>query len=219
MADKNISVSMFTLGIVGTNCYYVYRNDITDEQGLKHVVFFDPATNGARIFDTLSEKGFVVDLILLTHGHFDHIGGVEELKRLSGAKVGVYEKEQALCKDTYLNLSNDYGMNLSVTPDILYKDGEIIEVAGMKMKLIATPGHTSGSCCFYFEEGGFLISGDTLFEESIGRTDFPTSSTSQLIRSVNEKLFSLDDETVCYPGHGEITTIGHEKRYNPFVRF
>ena len=123
-----------------------------------------------------------------------------------------------MCTDAYLNLSNDYGMHLKVTPDGYYKDGEIIKAAGMSCKLIATPGHTSGSCCYYFEEGDILISGDTLFEESVGRTDFPTSSTSELIRSINEKLFELPDDTIVYPGHGEVSTIGHEKMYNPFVR-
>ena len=108
-------------------------------------------------------------------------------------------------------------MTDTVTPDYLYEDGEVISAAGMSAKLIATPGHTSGSCCFYFEEDGILISGDTLFDESVGRTDFPTSSTGELIRSVKEKLFVLPEDTVVYPGHGEVTTIGHEKLYNPFI--
>ena len=127
------------------------------------------------------------------------------------------EKEQGLCNDLYLNLSNTFGSSVTITPDIVYYDEDIIETAGISCKLIATPGHTSGSCCYYFEENGILISGDTLFEESVGRTDFPTSSTSELVRSINEKLFCLPDDTLVYPGHGEMTTIGHEKEYNPFV--
>ena len=122
-----------------------------------------------------------------------------------------------MCSDPYLNLSNDYGMNLKVTPDLTYKDGDTIEAAGLSFKVLFTPGHTSGGCCYYCEEGGFVIAGDTLFEESVGRTDFPTSSTSELLRSINDKLFTLPDATLVYPGHGETTTIEHEKEYNPFV--
>ncbi len=217
MGTKNIQVGCFTLGMVGTNCYFVFDDNCEDADGKKHCVFFDPADRGDLIYDKLTEKGYVVDLILLTHGHFDHIGGVEKLRELTGAKVGCHEKEVGMCNDAYLNLSNDYGMHLKITPDITYKDGDIIEAAGLTFKVLFTPGHTSGGCCYYSEEANIVIAGDTLFEESVGRTDFPTSSTSELLRSINEKLFTLPDDTYVYPGHGEITTIGHEKEYNPFV--
>ena len=216
MAKRKLNVGLLTLGMVATNFYFVFDPEKIDENGKKHVICFDPGDRGKYIYDYLSEKDFVVDLILLTHGHFDHIGGVEELKELTGAKVGCYEKEIAICQDPHLNLSNYYGMNLGITPDVTYKDGDIIEAADLSCKLIATPGHTSGGCCYYFEDADILISGDTLFEESVGRTDFPTSSTSELVRSVTERLFVLPDETYVYPGHGEMTTIGHEKEYNPF---
>jgi glyoxylase-like metal-dependent hydrolase (beta-lactamase superfamily II) len=217
MSDKKVQVGMFTIGMIGTNCYFVFDENRVDEDGFMHCVFFDPADRGARIHDELLKKKIKVDLILLTHGHFDHIGGVDELKKLSGAKVGCYIKEEAICKDPYLNLSNDFGTHLTVKPDIFYSDGEEISAAGLTMKVIATPGHTSGGCCYYFENDGILISGDTLFEESVGRTDFPTSSTSELIRSIKERLFVLPDDTRVYPGHSGVTTIGHEKQYNPFV--
>ena len=100
--------------------------------------------------------------------------------------------------------------------DVYVKDGQTLELAGISLRVIATPGHTQGSCCYYAEEAGILVAGDTLFQESVGRSDFPTGSSSTLIRSVQDKLFALPDETRVYPGHGESTTIGHEKRYNPF---
>ncbi len=209
MAESEVQVGLITLGMVGTNCYFVVKDG--------HCVVFDPADKGDKIYQILQEKELTVDLILLTHGHFDHIAGADKLRELTGAKIGCYIKEQALCKDIYLNVSNMFGCNATINPDIYYEDGDVIEAAGIKMKLIATPGHTSGSCCFYIEEEKILICGDTLFEESVGRTDFPTSSTSELIRSIKDKLFCLPDDTVCYPGHGELTTIGHEKLYNPFV--
>lgn len=218
MGDTTIEVGSMTLGMIGTNCFFVYKKNHENDEAKKHCIFFDPADKGEKIYDALNEHGFVIDMILLTHGHFDHIGGADKLRELSGAKLYCYEKEQALCQDAYLNLSNDYGMHLKVRPDGYFKDGDVIEAAGVSCRLIATPGHTSGSCCYYFEEGHILISGDTLFEESVGRTDFPTSSMSDMLRSVNEKLFVLPDDTVVYPGHGDITTIGHEKMYNPFAQ-
>jgi glyoxylase-like metal-dependent hydrolase (beta-lactamase superfamily II) len=217
MADKSTQVGMITLGMAATNCYFVFDEDAKFEDGKKHCIVFDPGDKGAKIYEFLTKEDLVVDLILLTHGHFDHIGGVDELRELTGAKVGCYIKEQALCKDIYLNVSDVYGLDFSVTPDIFYEDEAEIEAAALKCKLIATPGHTSGGCCYYFEKDNILISGDTIFEESIGRTDYPTGSLSELIRSVREKLFCLPDETIVYPGHGELTTIGHEKAYNPFI--
>lgn len=217
MGEHNIQVGCMTLGMVATNCYFVFDEKNVDSDGKKHGVFFDPADKGDKIYDTLTEKGFVIDLILLTHGHFDHIGGAEKLRELSKAKVGCLDKEMAMCNDPYLNLSNDFGAHCKVTPDITYRDGNVVEAAGLSFKVLATPGHTSGGCCYYCKEGNFVIAGDTLFEESVGRTDFPTSSTSELLRSINDKLFTLPDATLVYPGHGETTTIEHEKENNPFV--
>ena len=216
MSKHNIQVGVLTLGMIATNCYFVFDADRIDENGKKHVVVFDPADAGKRIFEELSKNDLVVDLILLTHGHFDHIMGIPELKELTGAKVGCYEKEAAICSDPHLNLSVSFGNNFGIKPDVTYKDGDIIEAAGLSFKLIATPGHTSGGCCYYIEDDNVLISGDTLFEESVGRTDLPTGSISQLKHSIAEKLAPLPDDTVVYPGHGASTTIGHERDYNPF---
>ena len=115
-----------------------------------------------------------------------------------------------------MNVSEMAGRACTVSADEYLKDGQEIEVAGMTLQVIATPGHTGGSCCYYLKEAGFLLSGDTLFQESVGRTDFPTGSMSSLVRSIKEKLFVLPDEVKVYPGHGGATTIGYEKENNPF---
>ena len=200
------------LGIVQTNCYFVYK------EGTSDVIFFDPADKGDYIYKTLKEKGFNVAGILLTHGHFDHIWGTNKLRELSGAPIYAYEGEKQLCEDAVINVSEQVGRPYTVAADRYLKDGEEITIAGMTCKLIATPGHTAGSCCYYFEDDKILISGDTLFEESVGRTDLATGSMSAIVRSIKEKLFVLPDDVKVYPGHGNITEIGHEKRYNPFCQ-
>ena len=209
MAD--LKIGRIVLGSVSTNCYFVY------EEGKSKAIVFDPADRGEHIYRGLKDKGLFVAAILLTHGHFDHIWGVEELKKLSGAKVYAWEKEEKLCKSPKLNISEAAGKACSITPDVLLKDEEEICIAGLSCKLLATPGHTEGSCCYYFEKDKILLSGDTLFQESVGRTDFPTGSMSRLVRSVREKLLTLPDEVKVYPGHGDVTTIGFEKKNNPFI--
>lgn len=208
---KELKIGRIVLGMCQTNCYFVY------EEGNSRVIVFDPADKGDYIFNGLKEKGFTVEAILLTHGHFDHIWGVEQLRELSGAKVYAYENEKELCEDASLNVSKGAGRACTVKADEYVKDGEEITAAGISCRLIATPGHTGGSCCYYFENDKILISGDTLFQESVGRTDLPTGSMSMLVRSVKEKLLPLPEEVKVYPGHGESTTIGYEKKYNPFL--
>lgn len=217
---SDLKIERMVLGIYQTNCYFVYR------KGYPEVIVIDPADQGDKIADTLADKGLVVAAILITHGHFDHIWGCEALKQAADARakelgrkpVKIYacEAEKELLKDPYQNVSKQMRRPCTVDADVYVKDSEEITEAGITCKVIATPGHTTGGCCYYFEEAGFLVCGDTLFLESVGRTDFPTGSESQLIRSVREKLFLLPDETDVYPGHGDSTTIGHEKKYNPF---
>ncbi len=115
-----------------------------------------------------------------------------------------------------MNVSEQAGRACATFADVYVKDGEEYTLAGMEFRVIATPGHTAGGACYYFAEAGILISGDTLFEESVGRTDFPTGSMGTLVRSIREKLFVLPEDTRVYPGHGDSTVIGHEKEHNPF---
>lgn len=206
-----LKIGRIMLGVCQTNCYFVY------EEGKTQVLFFDPADKGEYIYKALEEKGFSIAAIFLTHGHFDHIWGAEELRRLSGAELYAYEGEKELCADSSMNVSKAAGRACTIVPDQFLKDGERITIAGITLEVIATPGHTSGGCCYYFETDKILISGDTLFQESVGRTDFPTGSMSRLVRSIKEKLLLLPEDVKVYPGHGESTTIGHEKQNNPFI--
>lgn len=209
MAD--LKIGKITMGICQTNCYFVY------EEGKNEVLFFDPADSGDYIYQCLKDKGFTIAAILLTHGHFDHIWGVSKLKELTGAKVYALDTEEALCKSAKLNVSAAAGRACELVPDVLLRDEEIITLSEIPLQVLATPGHTEGSCCYYFEKDKLLISGDTLFQESVGRTDLPTGSMSKLVRSVREKLMVLPEEVKVYPGHGEATTIGFEKKNNPFL--
>lgn len=205
-----IKIGKIMMGVCQTNCYFLY------EEGKNEVIFVDPADHGDVIYEKLEKAGFKVAGILLTHGHFDHIWGLKRLKELSGAKVYAYRGEKDLLNDAVLNISEQCGRPYTCDADIYLEDGDSVTIAGMTAKLIATPGHTKGSCCYYFEEDKILVAGDTLFEESVGRTDFATGSASEIVRSIKEKLFVLPEDVTVYPGHGNMTTIEHEKKYNPF---
>jgi len=208
-----LKIGKITMGINMTNCYFVYK------EGTNRVLFVDPADRGEYLYHKLKDAGFEVAAILLTHGHFDHIWGVEELRKLSGAKVYACEDEKELLGNARKNVSAGMGRPCTVEADVYFKDKERICIEDICFEAIATPGHTGGSCCFYFEEEGFLICGDTIFEESVGRTDFPTGSMSALVRSIRERLLVLPEDVKLYPGHGGSTTVGHEAKYNPFAGY
>lgn len=206
-----IKIGRMAMGMYQTNCYFLYR------EGSPECIFVDPADQGANINKALEKNGFQVKAILLTHGHFDHILGAEELRQTSGVAIYALDAEKEVLTDTKKNISGGIGRPCTLDADVYVKDGEELTLAGMTCKVIATPGHTAGGCCYYFEEAGFLISGDTLFQESVGRTDFPTGSMGTLVRSIKDKLLPLPEDTKVYPGHGDSTTIGHEMKYNPFL--
>ena len=212
-----LRIGRMVVSMCETNCYYIYREEEGTE-GESPALVIDPGDRGGQIFEGLKQKGLRVEAILLTHGHFDHIWGVSELKRCSGAPVIAFEGERDVCEDSHANVSDQAGRPETVKADRYEKDGSILKLAGFTLRLIATPGHTHGSCCYYLEEERVLFSGDTLFAGSVGRTDFPTGSMSSLVRSVKEKLFILPEDVTVYPGHGEETSIGEEKRYNPYCQ-
>ena len=209
------------MGVCQTNCYFLYR------EGEQECIVVDPADQGVSIYDALRRNGFRVTGILLTHGHFDHIWGLDALRDavnaaaeadgLEPVKAYAMEAEKELLRDAQKNVSEQAGRPCTTYADVYLEDGQELTLAGIQCKVIATPGHTVGGCCYYFQEAGILVAGDTLFAESVGRTDFPTGSMSTLVRSVRDKLFVLPEDTKVYPGHGERTTIAHEKEYNPFL--
>ena len=207
-----LKIGKIEMGSVQTNCYFLYQ-----EENNK-IIVVDPADRGEYLYNAFKEAGLEVAAILLTHGHFDHIWGCNQLRELAGVQVFAFEDERDLCESAKLNVSEDVGRPYTATVDWYLKDGETVTIEGIEFKVIWTPGHTQGSCCYYFEKDNILISGDTLFEGSVGRSDLPTGDGKLLSRSLKERLMILPDETLVFPGHGNSTTIADEKKYNPFCR-
>ena len=207
-----LKIGKIVMGSVQTNCYFLYQED------QNKIIVVDPADRGEYLYNAFKEAGLEVVAILLTHAHFDHIWGCNQLRELAGVQVFAFEEEKELCESPKLNVSEDVGRPYTATVDWYLKDGETVTIEGMEFKVIWTPGHTQGSCCYYFEKDNILISGDTLFEGSVGRSDLPTGNGATLTRSLKERLMILPDETLVFPGHGDSTTIADEKKYNPFCR-
>ena len=206
-----MKIQQYVVGNVATNCYFAINDDT------KEVLIIDPGAAAVQLSEKIKEHGLTPAGILLTHGHFDHASAAEELGRLLNVKVYAHEAEKETLETPGINLSGWEGKQEVYHADVYVKDEQELELAGFRVKVLFTPGHTVGGCCFYFEEQGTVFSGDTLFECSIGRTDFPKGSASQLIRAIREKLLVLPDETAVYPGHGEMTSIGMERMNNPFL--
>ena len=204
-------IEVKVLGAIGANCYLFSCAES------KKAVVIDPGADGKRIYRWILEKGLKVDYILITHGHIDHIGAVDELRELLGdVLVGIHADDAEMLTDASKNLSSYVGGELVLKKaDLLLQDGQELMIGKEQIKVISTPGHSPGGVCFLCSEG--LFSGDTLFAGSIGRTDFPGGSMNQLIDGIKKKLFILPEDTRVFPGHGEETSIGEEKRDNPFL--
>lgn len=199
------------LGMVGTNCYLLCNMDI------KECVLIDPADSQDEISRMIDESGCSLKGILLTHGHFDHIMAADAVRDKYGVKVYASCDEKNTLEQPHINLGEAYGLKLSVKADVWHKDGEILKLAGFDIEALHTPGHTEGGSCYYIREIGVLFSGDTLFCGSVGRTDFPGGSMSEIVRSIKEKVMVLPDDTKVYPGHGEGTSVSYERENNPFL--
>ena len=207
-----MKVERMVLGQIQTNCYFAIN------EATKETIVIDPADRPDSVLRKAVDEGLTLKAIFLTHGHADHMLGVPELKAKLGIPVYACEAEKALLADPAQNLSPAlFRTSVSFAADVWVKDGQELEVAGMKFRVYGTPGHTPGGCCYYSAEAGVLFSGDTLFAGSVGRTDFPGGSMSALVRGIKEKLTPLPDETKVYPGHMEESTIGAERRYNPYL--
>lgn len=201
------------VGMVQTNCYVVAADDSDN------CVIIDPGDHMGRIMNLVEESGRKPVAILLTHGHFDHITAVPELRNKLGYYVKIYaaNAESELLASADINCSSMVDRPVTISADKYVNDGDIIEEAGIKFKVIATPGHTIGSVCYYVEEEKVLFSGDTLFEMSVGRTDLPTGDSAAIVQSIKNKLFLLPDSVTVYPGHGAQTDIAFEKHNNMYV--
>ena len=208
---SNFRIKTMVLGMVSTNCYLVYNDDT------KEGVVVDPADNGAYILNKCNELGVTPVAILLTHGHFDHILAAEEIKKKYNIPIYACAKEEKTLQDPRINLTAFHMSSYTLKADVYLTDLQVVELAGFSVQMIETPGHTLGSCCYYLKDEGVLFSGDTVFCGSVGRTDFPEGSTAAIVNSLHRLLEALPDDTEVYPGHDTSTTIGYEKRYNPFV--
>lgn len=205
-----MKIVQLTVGGLGTNCYLAY-----DEEN--NAVAVDPGGDAQRILEKIRELSLKVKYILLTHGHFDHILAADEVRRQTGAEIIACEKELPLLLKPRNNLSVFHSGPVTLECDKTVSEGDRVRCGSMEFQVLETPGHTPGGVCYYSPEG-VLFSGDSLFCESIGRTDFPGGSFEALITSVRAKLLTLPDNTRVLPGHEEETTIGHEKAANPFIK-
>lgn len=205
-------LELYVVGPVQTNCYFVI-NEETNE-----MIVVDPGSSGKALAKKAKESGYEPKAIFLTHGHFDHCNGIEDFLSEYDIPVYTYEGERETMENPIYNLSGDMGgEGCSYHVDFYLKDEQELDIAGFHFRVLATPGHTLGGCCFYFPYEDTLFSGDTLFQYSVGRTDFPGGSMSTLVHAIKEKLMVLPEKTTVYPGHGDATTIEFERMNNPYL--
>lgn len=199
------------VGPLSVNCFV-----LGCERSLDGIVV-DPGGDVELIEQEVRKQGLRIRAIINTHGHFDHIGGNRRAAASFGARLLIHQSDAYLLGKV-AEVAGMYGMvgENSPEPDEFLYDGMEITFGDYTVKVLHTPGHTQGGCCLYIQSENTVITGDTLFADSIGRTDLPGGSHEQLLDSIRTKLFTLPDDVTAYPGHGPLTTIGHEKKYNPY---
>lgn len=214
---SKMKINHYVVGMVQTNCYIV----INDET--KECFIIDPGASGKQLAEKMRQDNLEPVAVLLTHGHFDHAGAAKNLKDEFDISVYAHEAEADTLKDPQKNVSWMVNCKESYEADILLKDEEVITLAGFEIKVLHTPGHTEGGCCYYIADEGVIFTGDTLFAGSVGRTDFPGGSMSQIVHSIQEKLLTLNEagnletDIMVYPGHNDPTTIETERMENPYL--
>jgi glyoxylase-like metal-dependent hydrolase (beta-lactamase superfamily II) len=208
--SNSIRCLALEVGPIQTNCYLVGHEETNQ------ALVIDPGAEGGRIGRVLKTQGWNLSGILLTHGHFDHIGAVESLRQDKNIPVCIHALDQPLLLDPEKNFSARWGEPVKIEPPFRsVEDDEEISIEAFHFQVLHTPGHSAGSVCFYFHE--FILSGDTLFQGSVGRTDLPGASQSQLYRSIERKLLSIKHDVAVFPGHGPATSLEREKSGNPFI--
>ena len=199
-----------TVGSYMSNCYIVGCEET------REAAVIDPGADFKKIDMIIEELEVKIKFVLLTHAHGDHIGALEEIIQKYNVPVYIHEDDVDMLQDANKNFSKMmFRKEIKIKPEKLLKDGEIVELGQLEMEIIHTPGHTPGSISIKVEN--IMLTGDTLFNGSIGRTDFPGGSFEKIINSIKSKIFKYDDEIIVYPGHNSPTTIGKEKKTNPFV--
>ena len=217
MSMSKLKINHYVVGQVQTNCYVV----INDET--KECFVIDPGAAAKQLAERIQKDELTPVAVLLTHGHFDHAGAAEELAKEFDIKIYAHEAEKETLENPEKNVSWMVGASEVYHADVFLKDDEMIELAGFKIKVLHTQGHTEGGCCYYIPDEDVVFTGDTLFAQSVGRTDFPGGSMSQIVRSITEKLMTLNEagnletDIMVYPGHNDPTTIETERMNNPYL--
>lgn len=194
-------------GVMDCNCYAFVDGETA------HGFLFDPGAQGHELAEFIHEKGWIIEKILLTHSHFDHIGGVPALRKKLGLPVFVHENGPALLAEPKLNLSAYHGEPLSLTANGTFRDGDLLTLAdgSLSLRVLHTPGHTADSCIFYSKAAHVAFVGDTIFKGTYGATHFPTGDEPTILRSIREKVLTLPADTLLLPGHGEATMVEGER--------
>lgn len=210
-----MNIDRLVLGDYQTNSYV-----LGDSASSRACLIIDTGLDPEPLLDFLSERRLNPVALILTHGHADHTAAIPILRKsYHEIKVYIHKLDAEMLTGAENNLASLAGASFSTAPaDVMLTEGQLIELAGINQKVLHTPGHTPGGICLYNQKEGIVFVGDTLFAGSVGRTDFPGGNMHQLLESINQKLLSLPDDTICYPGHGPATTIREERNNNPFLK-